>query len=203
MIPLRERDLNLRAAGYELMTPWSSKLQFRSIGSYVYFQDRGQALENRPAEKRVTGEVPTHEPRRRPTTTGVHRRKVPCRDPLKDRRALDLVRSGSPAQMVRIAVRKHHDVAWRQLDIMPAFYTGPRRAIHDEVIDHDVRRARRQRRRQHATVGRSSTSQCLSSTTWRSATSVPNRCPPLRRWRPCDDGSGCTLSRQTGWEPDA
>jgi hypothetical protein len=38
-------------------------------------------------------------------------------------------------------VRKDHDVACRQLDVGPAFETDPRRAIHDEVINQDVRRA--------------------------------------------------------------
>src|SRR5262245_45958641 len=53
---------------------------------------------------------------------------------------------------MRITVRKHHDVACRQLDIRFSFDAGPRRALGDEVIDDDVCRTRRQDGRQHATV---------------------------------------------------
>ena len=62
------------------------------------------------------------------------------------------IRSGAAAQMVRIPVRKHHDVAWRQLDVRSAFQPCPGGAVHDEVIDHEVLRAGRQGRCQRGGV---------------------------------------------------
>ena len=53
---------------------------------------------------------------------------------------IDLVRSGSAAQAVRIPVGKQHDVARRQVDIRLAIQTDASRSIDDEVIDQPWRR---------------------------------------------------------------
>src|SRR6185295_18171054 len=96
-----------------------------AIGPDVHLQHTRQALENRTAEERVTRQVPAHEPGQRPTTTGVHRRQVPCCDLPQYRRSIDLVQSRAAAQVMRIPVREYHDVSRRQLDIRLAVETDP------------------------------------------------------------------------------
>nr|WP_162271262.1 efflux RND transporter periplasmic adaptor subunit [Luteitalea pratensis] len=78
---------------------------------------RGFRLEDRTAEERVARQVPTHEACRRATATGAHRRQVAGRDFLQERSRIDLVRSRTAAQAMRIAMREYHDVARRQIDL--------------------------------------------------------------------------------------
>ena len=119
-----------------------------AIGPDVHLQHA--AASSRESARRAAGHRSSSHTR---TASSLHRhRRASATDPgSRSSRVLPRSRPGSAsaaAQMVRIPVRKHHDVAWRQLDIGPAFQTCPRRTLHDEVIDHDVRRAGRQRRRQ-------------------------------------------------------
>src|SRR5437868_8275014 len=59
--------------------------------------------------------VPAHEACRRAAATGAHRRQVACRDLLQERTSIDLVRSGTAAQTMRMPVREFDDVARRQV----------------------------------------------------------------------------------------
>src|SRR5262245_3859020 len=115
----------------------------RGIHPHVDLEDRRKSIEDRAAEMRVAGHVPTHELRYGAAAARTERTEIARLD-LRGNPVIREWRSRtlSTAHVMRIAMRKDDHVSRREHDGLSVFHLDETVAVNQQMIEDEMRRTR-------------------------------------------------------------